>query len=95
MLRRSRLESVATDIVQAGQRLFTTGSKGFERAFEGFGMNMENGTNCISILATVKRQDCVQALGNSAIIGLFETVPHILAPIAAQGKQLLAHGLFL
>jgi hypothetical protein len=83
--------SIAADIVEAGQRVFTTDSKGSDPAFESLGMDVENSTDSIGILATIKEQNRVQALGASAIIGLFEASPHILALRTAQHKQFLSH----
>jgi hypothetical protein len=58
-------------------------------------MHMKNTADGLGILATVQKQNRVQTLGDAAIIGLFEAMPHGLALGAAQGKQLLAHGLVL
>ncbi|HEU5098987.1 MAG TPA: hypothetical protein VFU22_08210 [Roseiflexaceae bacterium] len=49
----------------------------------------------LSILAAVEQENRVQTLGDATIIGLLEAPPHIFTLGATQGKQLLAHVLFL
>jgi hypothetical protein len=83
---------VAADIALARERLFAASNKHSNPALEGFGMDMENATECIGILTTVEQEDGVQALGDTTIIGLFEATPHILMLRTAQGEQLLTHG---
>ena len=82
-------------ITKTGERGFTTRSKYLNPAFEGFGMDVQDTADRLGILTAVQEQNRVQALGNTTIISLFETAPHVLALGVAQGKQLLAHDPFL
>jgi len=52
---------VAADIAEARKRLFAASNKHSNPALEGFGMDMEDATDCIGILTTVKQEDGVQA----------------------------------
>jgi hypothetical protein len=54
--------------------------------------DVEDGTHGINILATVAEQDGMQALGDAAIIGLFEAPPLGLMLRTAPGTQFQAHG---
>jgi hypothetical protein len=49
--------SITADVLEAGKLLFTTTYKSFDPAFEGLGMDVENGTDGIGILATVEKEE--------------------------------------
>ena len=84
--------SVAADILETGECVFAATGKGVDPAFEGLGMDLQDGADGIGIEATIEQEDGMQALGDAAIIGLFEATPQILALRTAQGKEFLAHG---
>ena len=53
---------------------------------------MEDATDRIGILTTVQKEDGVQALGDTTIIGLFEATPHIpircsLTPVLSWARK--------
>ena len=47
--------AVAADILEAEECIFTATGKGFDPAFEGLGMDMEDGADGVGVLVTVKK----------------------------------------
>jgi hypothetical protein len=83
--------ALAAGVVQRGERLFTAVHKQLDPAFEGVGVDVEDGADALRILACVEQQDGMQSLSDPPVVGVLVPPPHVVPLTPAQTELLLAH----
>jgi hypothetical protein len=65
--------AIATDIVEVREGFLAATCKGFDPAFEGFGMDMQDRTDSLGILTTIQEENSVQALVSGTVVYVLKT----------------------